>query len=545
MIQSSRVYGRRLAAGARRRRGVAGHLAAVVIATLVWCNGTVAAPIEYQNPVLPGDYADPSVIRVGREYWATATSSEWAPLFPLLRSRDLVHWQQVGNVFARRPEWAVGNFWAPEISEYQGRFYIYYVGRKRGGPLSLAVATAKRPEGPWTDHGPMMSQAAGSIDAVTAVDDGGTRWLLWKEDGNSRKQPTPIWGQALSKDGTKLVGEMKELFRNDAPWENNLVEGPFIRKRGEYFYCFYSGNACCGLGCNYALGVARAKSLTGPWEKLSRNPILAGNDTWRCPGHGSIVTTAEGRDFLLYHAYHARNFIYAGRQGVLDEVVWGADGWPSINDGRGPSVSAPAPLSSQAPSRRDKTFLGSGFADDFSQKSLRPEWQWPVNQEPGVKIEGGWLTLTSSPEQSTNWLGGVLGVKTTAGEYQASTILNVATLTAGARAGLSAFGDAQNALGFVAGDRRLTVYRRQKGQQREMGSAEMPAGEKIHLRLTASGGHRFRFAVSADGKAWTGVGDDVDLEGDYLPPWDRGIRVALTVGGVVSARAQFDHLRLE
>ncbi len=514
---------------------------AAVLAALAINLRLGAAPAEYHNPVLPGDYPDPSVIRVGQEYWATATSSEWAPLFPLLRSRDLVHWQHVGNVFARRPEWAVGNFWAPEISEHHGRFYIYYVGRKRGGPLSLAAATASRPEGPWTDHGPMMSQAAGSIDAVTAVDDGGKRWLLWKEDGNSRKQPTPIWAQALSEDGTKLVGEMTELFRNDAPWENNLVEGPFIRKRDGYFYCFYSGNACCGAGCNYALGVARAKSLLGPWEKLSRNPILAGNDTWRCPGHGSIVTTPDGRDFLLYHAYHARNFIYAGRQGVLDEVTWGADGWPAIHSGRGPSASAPAPL----PFRRDKAFLGAGFADDFSQKALRPEWQWPVQQEPGVVVEGGWMTLTPAADAATNWLGGVLGVKTTAGDYRASTSLRLAGLPARARAGLSAFGDSQNALGVVAGDGRLTVYRRQKGQQKEISSGPLPPGAVVHLQLVANGGHRFRFGVSPDGKAWTAIGGDVDLEGDYLPPWDRGIRVALTVGGAAGAHAQFDELRVE
>src|SRR5436190_7147765 len=109
----------------------------------------VAAPLTaaaaesgavYNNPVLAGDYPDPSIIRVGKDFWATATSSEWGPQFPVLHSRDLVNWKIIGAVFLKRPAWAVGNFWAPEISEDHGRYCVYYVGRKKDGPLSVAVA---------------------------------------------------------------------------------------------------------------------------------------------------------------------------------------------------------------------------------------------------------------------------------------------------------------------------------------------------------------------------------------------------------------------
>src|SRR3954463_14843549 len=80
----------------------------------------------YANPVGPGDFPDPSVIRVGRDYWASATTSEGGPEFPILHSRDLVNWEVVGAVFQRRPDWAVGSFWAPEISQDRGRFFVYY-----------------------------------------------------------------------------------------------------------------------------------------------------------------------------------------------------------------------------------------------------------------------------------------------------------------------------------------------------------------------------------------------------------------------------------
>ena len=74
------------------------------------------AEVFYTNPVMAGDYPDPSIIRVGKDYWATATSSEWGPQFPLLHSKDLVNWDVVGSIFTNRPAWAVANFWAPEIT---------------------------------------------------------------------------------------------------------------------------------------------------------------------------------------------------------------------------------------------------------------------------------------------------------------------------------------------------------------------------------------------------------------------------------------------
>src|SRR6058998_1304555 len=82
----------------------------------------------YSNPVLAGDYPDPSIIRVGKDFWATSTSSEWGPQFPVLHSRDLVNWKITGAVFPKRPAWAIGNFWAPEIAEDHGRYFVYYVG---------------------------------------------------------------------------------------------------------------------------------------------------------------------------------------------------------------------------------------------------------------------------------------------------------------------------------------------------------------------------------------------------------------------------------
>jgi xylan 1,4-beta-xylosidase len=494
---------------------------------------TVAAQSRatYTNPVMAGDYPDPSIIRVGQDYWATATTSHWAPLFPILHSRDLVNWQVVGAAMQKRPDWSDGNYWAPEISYYQGRYFIYYTGHKKGGSLCVAVMTANNPRGPYTDHGPLVCQEAGSIDAMAVTDENGRRYLVWKEDGNSRNQPTPIWAQPLSNDGTKLVGDKTELIRNTAAWESNLVEGPFILRRDGFFYMFYSGNACCGRGCNYAMGVARSRRLLGPWEKNPANPILKGNDDWKCPGHGSIVVDAKGRDFLMYHAYHPQDFVYAGRQALLDEVKWGSDGWPTINDGKGPSAHAASPLGS-VEHNAEYTVV-----DDFNSPRMQPGWQWPQNNEPLKRVQSGRLILAPTAEHAEDMLGAVVARTTTTGNYVAKTAIDVSGLTKGTMAGLAAYGDEENALGIAVGNGRVIVWRREKGKQQTLATEDAPGAPIIHLRMKATGGDYFRFAMSRDGRTWTEVGDQ--LNGEYLPPWDRAVRVALTAGGARNARARF------
>ena len=527
------------ASKARRRPKSWGGAGGLVrsLAVLLFCTAqifpaaTARAQVPYANPVMAGDHPDPSILRVGRDFWATATSSEWGPQFPLLHSTDLVNWELVGSIFPHRPAWASENFWAPEISECQGRYQIYYVGRKAGGPLAVAVATSDQPAGPYVDHGPLVAQADGSIDPAPATDEDGVRYLLWKEDGNSRQRPTPIWAQRLNEDGTKLVGEPKELIRNDAGWEGGLVEGPFVLRRGEWFYLFYSGNGCCGTGCNYALGVARSHHLLGPWEKNPANPILAGNATWKCPGHGSIVTDEQGRCWLLYHAYSTGGSIFTGREGMLDEVKFGADGWPTINDGQGPSIKAVSPFGEA------QHKIETSFTDNFSTAELLPGWQWPQHREPAYHLHNGQLTLTAR-DRSTNLLAAVLARSTMTADYVATTTVDRRNLKPGCAAGLCAFGDSDNAVGLAVAPDKIITWRRDKGSTRHLTEQGAVTGDKIFLRLTARQGYRFELAISSDGVKWLALGETSDAK--ELPPWDRSVRVALTVGGAPDAAGVFD-----
>jgi xylan 1,4-beta-xylosidase len=509
----------------------------------------------YSNPVEAGDFPDPSVTRVGADFYASATTSEWGPEFPILHSRDLVNWEIIGAVFQRRPDWATGSFWAPEISQYRGRFFVYYVGRKKGGPLCVAVATAARPQGPYADHGPLVCQEVGSIDPFPATDEKGARYLLWKEDGNSVSKRTPIWAQRLSADGTRLVGERRELIHNDQPWEKhptlpfgNLVEGPSVVRRNGWFYLFYSGNFCCGRECDYALGVARSRKLLGPWEKNPRNPILAGNDAWKCPGHGTVIADARGRYFLLYHAYQPQDFVYVGRQALLDEVSWGADGWPNINGGRGPSARAASPFGARE-SRAEYSFF-----DDFDAPALRPGWQWPQANVPDFRVERGSLLLAPNVDAAADPTAAVLARTTVSGDYVATAVVDPRGLKADETAGLAAYGDSDNSLGIaVRSGGSVFLWRREKNnidlirtenQLRQSNQTEGAArGSAVYLRMTVREGHLYRFALSGDGRAWTDFGAEMD--GAYLPPWDRGVRVALVAGGARGALARFESLRIE
>jgi xylan 1,4-beta-xylosidase len=511
------------------------------------CVSAVASAQQatYRNPVIAGDYPDPSLIRVGEEYWAATTTGEWAPHFALLRSRDLVNWEKVGHVFQTRPAWAKDDFWGPEIVSDRGRVFVFYVARRDEGPkkrgtLCVAVATAPAPEGPYTDRGPLVCQIherkdVGSIDPDFVRDEHGDPYLVWKADGNDAEpdEPTSIFAQRLSEDLTKLVGNRKEILRNTERWEGPVTEGSFIMRRGDWFYHFYSGNVCCGRSCRYALGVARARSLLGPWEKYARNPLVAANRDWQCPGHGSIAETPDGRDFLLYHSYRQRPDTFSvGREAILDEVTWSLDGWPIINGGRGPTSVAPAPLGVG-----DKAD-GAEFFDGFTAAQLGPEWQWPMDNRQSARIEvpgSGHLLLAPLGTSDDEFTAAVVARRTTAGDYVATTLVDTRGATPNARAGLAAYSWRAWALGISAGGGKITVWRREGKEPRQVANADAPASGAVYLRMTAEGGERYRFAFSANGRDWTDLGGAVD--GGYI----EGAHVALIASG---GPARFDWVKI-
>lgn len=513
-------------------------VALIAVTTSASAQAPVASP-SYRNPVIPGDFADPSVIRVGDTYYAAGTSSEWAPYYPIHSSRDLVNWQPIGHVFTRMPEWAVASYWAPELFHHNGTFFVYYTARRKTDNVSvIGVATTDDLRKGFTDRGIIVEWGKEAIDGYPFVDDDGKLYLSWKAYGlPDDNMPTTLLASEMSPDGLTLRGKAFPLLEGG-------FEGQAMVKRDGLYYLFYSSRGCCGRKCDYQLEVARARDLRGPWTQNDRNPLLRGGD-WRCPGHGTPVETPDGRWFYLYHAYHATDFVHLGRQGLLDELVWAESGWPSFKQGDIPSIQAPAPFTG-ASGRRD-------FFDEFTSDVRPLQWQWDFRHPPTVAARDGMLRIEVTKTATVSPSGTFYGIAPAQGRY---TVTATVDPRGTAAKGLAAYGDASNALGLgVSSDgaaagsaARLMLWRVQKGQRQTLAEQPLAATGSVHLRMEVWDGRRFQFAWSTDGRDWTPVkptgAESADVDGDYLPPWDRAVRAGLIVTGEAGASGTFDNFRV-
>ena len=506
----------------------------VILLTIMGCCGVHVQAVGYEkiiNPVLPGDRPDPTVIEINGEYWAAATSNEWSPLFPIFKSKDLVNWELVNYVFPDgAPDWALNNFWAPELSydEKQGKVYLYYTARdKRTKRLSCAAAVADSPMGRFKDLGPLVAQEPGSIDAFAARDEKGKLYLIWKEDGNSMGLPTNIWAQEMTEDRTRLIGEMTSLFCNDTPWEEGLVEGVCVFKKQDYFYILYSAASCCDKKCNYKTGVARSKSLLGKWEKYEKNPILVDNQDWRCPGHGTIVRK-DGKEFYLYHAYNRSGSVYVGRQGVLEELCWGEDGWPYFKNDV----------------KYDRLNTSLDFEDNFKGKTLNALWQWRVTQTIHYTTGKKGLELGASTDNRD--LGTLLVQPIKSLNFTLEATIDTRRSTS--YAGIGIIGGAHNGFGApLAGigvsvkGGRVEVWKTVDGNSATLAESPMDISEIARIRMIVRDGYKLDFEYLNDG-GWISLAKRVDAS-SYVP-WGMGFRIGLCAKGEDGTYANFRKISL-
>ncbi|HEX6376996.1 MAG TPA: glycoside hydrolase family 43 protein [Allosphingosinicella sp.] len=304
-----------------------------------------SAPATFANPVIDSDFPDPAILRAKDGfYYVYATQTErdgkWVNL-QVARSRDLVEWEHLGDALPAKPGWAsrTQDFWAPHVAEHGGRYYLYYSAKpddaltddKKG--LCLAVATADRPQGPFTDMGrPLLcGPSFVNIDPM-AYDDPATgkRLLYW----GSGFEPIKVRELAPDRLSFAPASETVDLVRPDkAVGYSALVEGAWVVRRGGYYYLFYSGDNCCGKGAHYAVLVARSRSATGPFETRG-GAILEARGIWHAPGHNSIVEDARGDSWFVYHAVDTNrprtkpaDEVNTRRIMLIDRLVW-KDGWP-------------------------------------------------------------------------------------------------------------------------------------------------------------------------------------------------------------------------
>ncbi len=493
------------------------------------------AELNIINPVLSGDRPDPTIIKIGDTYWASATSNEWAPLFPIFKSTDMVNWELVSYVFPdKAPDWALNNFWAPELSydKEQKKVFIYYTARsKETGRLTVAVASADSPDGKYTDHGPLVSQEPGSIDAFEFTDENGKIYLSWKEDGNSMGRPTPIWAQEINQERTQLIGQPVELFRNneadDTSWERWLIEGVCIFKKGKYYYATYSGGSCCDKNCNYKTGVARAKSVLGPWEKYEKNPILTDNNDWKCSGHGTVVQYGDDY-YMLYHAYNTTGDVYVGRQDVLGKIEWTTDEWPVFKN--------------NATYNRISESLD--FKDDFSEEKLKPVWQWRVTQDIQFNTRPDGLYLGASTENEQ--IGTLLVQQTKSLDYTLKADIDLSKSGDNTFSGIVLVGGIHN--GFGAPLATIGIYAGKKGIEVRKNQENLTVLSKtdisaptITLIMHVTKGYMLSFAYENNGESVT-LAEDVDASG--LVPWGMGFRFGLVSSGPQGESGVFKQVQL-
>lgn len=283
----------------------------------------------YRNPVLRGFRPDPSIVRVGDDYYMVNSSFVMVPALPVSHSRDLVHWETVGHVFSdpdtARVRGLRGGFgyWAPDISYYKGRFWVVATLHADAVPVRTQMITsAPSPEGPWDR--PKFLDVDG-IDPSIFTDSDGKRYLVT----NLGAQIAP-----LSDEGD-LLGEPRMIWYG---WNRVKSEGPHLLKKNGLYYLFMAEG---GTGLGHVESCARSRSLYGPYESCPFNPILCERDKSsyiRRGGHGKPVELPDGRwAFVYLCGRQVEGKTLMGRETALDPLEWTQDGWPMVNRLKGPS----------------------------------------------------------------------------------------------------------------------------------------------------------------------------------------------------------------
>jgi xylan 1,4-beta-xylosidase len=228
----------------------------------------------------------------------------------------------------------------------------------------------------------------------------------------------------------------------------------------------------------------------------------------------------DGRNYLLYHAYHAEGAVYAGRQGVLKEFRFTDDGWIALVD------------DSLEPVKPEK------FSDAFSGKSLSPEWQWSVFTPAKYTIKKGSIQLMGTGSDDVSFLG----QKTLTANYTSQVTLN--RKSSDAAGGLAIVGDEKNLISLVVDKERAYILKLQNGKREILNETRLPDSNTLVLNVSVNEGHEIIFSYEDGNKKLVQVNKD-PVDGAYLPPWDRALRVAITATGGKDQKVVFDNFSLQ
>ena len=332
------------------------------------------------NPVLAGFHPDPSVCRVGEDYYLACSSFEYFPGVPIFHSRDLVHWRQIGNALDRPSQlrlsraWSSGGIYAPTLRHHDGRFWLVTTNASSEGGNLLVTATD--PAGPWSE--PVMLPGVPGIDPDLAWDEDGTCWCTVA--GVSQVRLDPHTG--------KTIGEQYRIW-SGTPGAK-APEAPHLYRIGEYWYLLIAEG---GTERGHAVSVARGTAPAGPFEPCPANPILTHRGKEhpvQNTGHADLVQGPDGSWWMVFLGVRpgggTPGWHVLGRETFLAPVEW-VDGWPVVGEVASDLFGVPWPLQAAA---------AEPVRDDFDDSALRPQWI-SLRDRPAecctTTDRPGWLTL--------------------------------------------------------------------------------------------------------------------------------------------------------
>lgn len=293
-----------------------------------------------KNPILSGFYPDPSICAVGEDYYIVNSSFTYFPGLPIMHSKDLAHWEHIGNAMDRNSQLPLKmdevsrGLFAPTMRYHDGTFYIICTNVTFGGNF---IITATDPKGPWSE--PHYIEGAEGIDPSLFFDDDGKCYYTGTHpnpDGCRYDGDWFIYTQELDIENFKLVGECHNVW-NGAMKGIHWPEGPHLYKIGEYYYIIHAEG---GTGPNHAVTAARSKNVFGPFENNFNNPIFTHRHLGkRYPiqyvGHADLMQTANGEWYMVMLAVRPiKGMTTLGRETFLANVCF-EDGWPVVNPGLG------------------------------------------------------------------------------------------------------------------------------------------------------------------------------------------------------------------
>lgn len=436
----------------------------------------------YLNPILGGDYPDPSILRVGDDYYMTHSSFDYYPGLLIWHSKDLVNWRPV----TRALNTYVGSVAAPDFLKYGDTCYIYFPA---GG--TNWVISASSPEGPWSQP---VDLKIPYIDPghVTGPDN---RRFLHLSDGNFVE---------LAPDGLSAIGEARKIyegweFPKDWSVECFCLESPKLTVKDGYYYLTVAEGGTAGPATSHMVVSSRSTTPWGPWEHSPYNPIVHAEnkkELWWSKGHGTLVDDIDGNWWIMYHGYE-NGFHTLGRQTLMEPVEWTDNGWFRIPE----NVSTNAPIKKPAGSG---DVSGMALSDSFKGDRLGIQWSFFRDFEPErLTFTGNGLVLKAKGSSP----GDCAPLLCIPANYAYEITVEL-ELSGDVTGGLLLFYNSQAYCGLGINSEQLLSYMRGRAHVRQKNTV----GTHAFLRVV-NDSHEVSTYYSGDGVNWTKSDRSMDSSG--------------------------------